>query len=183
MNSICWKEKSNQCSCHDTSTAIIWHNSPVCLDNNSTFSSMSFDLPILLSIFSHLLKIPSNHCFDLICSEFAPVNIWFGQSYGAVWGKTNLPTNLDYVLIHHYLPPDARVKWQSRIDLFVLVDIHLDCFLGNSTDGSVSNDSQCTKDLFNSGWTLPDAISYCLDCASFCSCYFPLFWCIWWLLK
>ena len=34
-------------------------------------------------------------------------------------------------------------------DLFVLVDIHLD-------------------------WSLPDAVSYCFDCANFCSFCFPL---------
>ena len=33
-------------------------------------------------------------------------------------------------------------------DLSVLVDIHLDCLLGDSTDGSISNDCQCANGSF-----------------------------------
>ena len=39
-------------------------------------------------------------------------------------------------------------------DLSVPVDIHLDCLLGDSTDGCISNDCQCANGSFQV-WTDP----------------------------
>ena len=59
-------------------------------------------------------------------------------------------------------------------DLFVLVDIHLTASSVIALIDVSRRSPMCEWIVSILDWSLPDAVSYCFDCANFCSFCFPL---------